>query len=73
MQVKSAIKQSKKRARSLVLPLVILVIAYAWLRWWQLAALAGLTGFYLLGEVTSFLYRQRRARADPSYLEKRLY
>ena len=46
--------------------------AYTWLRWWQLAAVAGFTTLFLLGDVWNVISIRRKLKEDPAYLKKKV-
>jgi hypothetical protein len=72
MKNSTALKQSKGSVRFLIFAMPCMWGLFFWLRWWQLAALAGFMSLYLIMDVWNVLRIKRATDKDPEFLKKKV-
>ncbi len=72
MKYSTALKQAKASIRFLCLVVPIMWELFIWLRWWQLAAIAGFMSLFLIADVLLMRNIRRATSRDPEYLKRRI-
>lgn len=72
MKYSTALKRSRGSVRFLVVVVPIMWGLFIWLRWWQLAAIAGFMSFYLAMDFLNIRRITKAAAKDPEYLKKKI-
>jgi hypothetical protein len=72
MKNSTALKQSRGSVRFLAVVVPGMWGLCFWLRWWQLAAMAGFMSLYLLGDVWNLRRINKARERDPDYLKKKV-
>jgi O-antigen ligase len=72
MKYSTTLKQSKGSVRFLFVTVPIAWGLFIWLRWWQLAAIAGFISFYLVMDLLNIRRIAKAAAKDPDYLKKKI-
>jgi hypothetical protein len=72
MKNSTALKQSRASVRFLSVVVPIMWGLFIWLRWWQLAAIAGFMSLYLAADFVIVRRIKKAAAKDPDYLKKKI-